>query len=161
MLILDGHESYHSTQFELYCKEHKIIAVCMPPHSSHLLQPLIDVGCFGPLKQSYGRQIENLLRTHITYISKLEFLSAFRTAFFSSITQKKKKNIQGGFSGTGLLPFNPERVLSKLDVRLRTPTPPETLPMTRQHWVLKTPQNAYEASLQSEYIKKSHLYSSK
>jgi hypothetical protein len=149
MLILDGHESHHSTQFELYCKEHKIITICMPPHSSHLLQPL-DVGCFGPLKQSYGRQIENLMRMHITHISKLEFLSAFRIAFFTSITQK---NIQGGFAGTGLLPFNPERVLSKLDVLLRTPTPPEILPITRQHWVSKTPQNAYEASLQSEHIK--------
>ena len=73
MLILDGYESHHSTDFELYCKEHKIITVCMPAHSSHLLQPL-DVGCFRPLKQAYSRQVEELMRTHITHISKLEFL---------------------------------------------------------------------------------------
>jgi hypothetical protein len=30
----------------------------MPPHSSHLLQPL-DVGCFAPLKKAYGRQAKN------------------------------------------------------------------------------------------------------
>jgi predicted HTH domain antitoxin len=54
LLILDGHESHHLTKFELYCKSHNIITLCMPPHSSHLLQPL-DVGCFAPLKVAYGR----------------------------------------------------------------------------------------------------------
>ena len=54
MLILNGHESHYSTDFELYCQQHNIITLYMPAHSSHLLQPL-DVGCFGPLKQAYGR----------------------------------------------------------------------------------------------------------
>jgi hypothetical protein len=60
---------------------------------------------------------------------RLEFLCAFRTAFFSSFIEK---NIQVGFIGSDLLPYNPERVLFKLDVVLRTPTPPETLPEIRQ-----------------------------
>ncbi|KAJ0143396.1 hypothetical protein HZ326_13825 [Fusarium oxysporum f. sp. albedinis] len=51
LLILDGHESRHSTDFEIYCEENNIITLCMPPHSSHLLQPL-DVG----LMCSYGLQ---------------------------------------------------------------------------------------------------------
>src|SRR5512140_61228 len=93
LLILDGHESHHSEEFDNYCKEHNIIALCMPPHSSHILQPL-DVGCFGPLKKAYSRQIEQFMRMNITHISKLEFLYAFRKAFFASITEK---NIQGGF----------------------------------------------------------------
>jgi hypothetical protein len=38
----------------------------MPPHSSHLLQPL-DVGCFGPLKKVYGREIEPLIRYLLDY----------------------------------------------------------------------------------------------
>ena len=37
LLILDGHESHHSTEFELYCQSHDIITHCMPAHSSHLL----------------------------------------------------------------------------------------------------------------------------
>ncbi|KAF1922766.1 uncharacterized protein M421DRAFT_409684 [Didymella exigua CBS 183.55] len=32
----------------------------MPPHLSHLLQPL-DVGCFAPLKKAYRRQAEDLM----------------------------------------------------------------------------------------------------
>ena len=149
LLILDGHESHHSAEFEQYCKQHNIVTICMPAHSSHILQPL-DVGCFGPLKHAYGRQIEDLMRMHITHISKLEFLCAFREAFFSSMTEK---NIQGGFAGAGLVPYDPQRVLSKLDVRMRTPTPPATLPEIQQPWVSKTRQNAYEATSQSEHIK--------
>ncbi|KAH7465460.1 hypothetical protein FOMA001_g17124 [Fusarium oxysporum f. sp. matthiolae] len=37
LLILDGHESHHSVDFERYCKANKVITLCMPPHSSHLL----------------------------------------------------------------------------------------------------------------------------
>jgi hypothetical protein len=57
---------------------------------------------------------------YINYVSKLEFLCGFREAFFTSIIER---NIQGGFIGSGLVPYDPERVLSKLDIKLRTPTP--------------------------------------
>lgn len=149
LLILDGHESHHSTIFELYCKEHNIVTLCMPSHSSHYLQPL-DVGCFGPMKKAYGRQIEDLMRVRVTHISKVEFLCAFREAFFASMT---RENIQGGFMGAGLVPHNPERVLSKLDVRIRTPSPILPLSTPADPWISKTPQNPLEATSQSELIK--------
>ena len=44
LLIIDGHESHKSLAFQDLCEENKIITVCMPPHSSHILQPF-DVGC--------------------------------------------------------------------------------------------------------------------
>jgi hypothetical protein len=65
LLILDGHESHNSHKFQQYCKVAKIITLCMPPHSSHLLQPL-DVGCFSPLKRAYGRQAKEMMRTGST-----------------------------------------------------------------------------------------------
>ena len=58
------------------------------------------------------------MRAHINHVSKLEFLCTFRETFFASMTEK---NIQGGFAGAGLIPYDPERVLSKLDVQLQTP----------------------------------------
>ena len=54
LLVIDGHESHDSLDFQQYCKDNKIITVCMPPYSSHLLQPL-NVGCFSPLKKAYRR----------------------------------------------------------------------------------------------------------
>jgi hypothetical protein len=149
LLVLDGHESHHSTDFELFCKENKIITLCMPPHSSHILQPL-DVSCFGPLKQAYGRQIEDLIRASTTHITKDDFFPAFFAAFQAAMTEK---NIQGGFRGVGLVPFNLESVLSKLDIRPRTPTPHEGVSETAAPWVSKTPNNPTEASSQSNFIK--------
>ena len=87
LLVLDGHESHHSVDFELYCKENKIITLCMPAHSSHILQPL-DVGCFGPLKKAYGRQIENKIKAGTTHITKEDFFPAFLAAFEQAITEK-------------------------------------------------------------------------
>ena len=87
ILILDGHESHHSVVFELYCKENNIITLCMPAHSSHKLQPL-DVGCFRPLKRSYGKQIEGLMRAHITHISKEDFFPAFYAAHIEAMVKE-------------------------------------------------------------------------
>ena len=54
LLILDGHDSHHSEEFETYYQEHNIIILYIPPHSSHLLQPL-DINYFAPLKKAYSR----------------------------------------------------------------------------------------------------------
>ena len=149
LLVLDGHESHHSVEFELYCKENNIITLCMPPHSSHILQPL-DVGCFSPLKAAYGRQIEKRIRAGTTHVGKEDFFPAFYAAFQEAMT---KTNVQGGFRGAGLVPISPERVISRLDVRLRTPTPVDGVPELPEPWVSRTPHNPIEAGSQSEFIK--------
>jgi hypothetical protein len=149
LLILDGHESHHSDEFEEYCKENNIVTLCMPPHSSHILQPL-DVGCFSPLKKAYGRQIEDMMLAHITHITKDDFFPAFRNAFFATMTES---NIKGGFRGAGLLPFDPESVISALDLKLKTPTPANSRPGTAQPWVSQTPNNPTEATSQTTFIK--------
>jgi hypothetical protein len=150
LLILDGHESHHSADFEIYCEEHKIITLCMPPHSSHLLQPL-DVGCFGLLKKAYGREIEHLIRCPITHVSKTEFFPAFYAAFQATMTGE---NIRAAFRGAGLIPINPESIVSKLDIQLQTPTPAEEEVDPSTPWVSKTPKTVLEAQYQSEYLQR-------
>jgi hypothetical protein len=76
MLVLDGQESYVSAEFEDYCKENKIITLCLPPHSSYLTQPL-DVGLYSVLKTKYGAEIEHFIKALITHITKPEFFLAF------------------------------------------------------------------------------------
>ncbi|KAF1927607.1 uncharacterized protein M421DRAFT_421448 [Didymella exigua CBS 183.55] len=58
----------------------------MPPHLLHLLQPL-DVGCFALLKKAYSHQAKRLMRSKITYITKLKFLLCFKAAFNALITE--------------------------------------------------------------------------
>jgi hypothetical protein len=83
------------------------------------------------------------MRAHINYVTKVEFLSAFKETFFASVTEE---NIRGGFKGLGLMPLDPESVLSKLDIKFRTliPSAPPSAPTNL--WVSKTPQTAFEAS---------------
>ena len=72
------------------------------------------------------------MRMYINYVSKLEFLYGFREAFFASMIER---NIQGGFARSSLMPHDLERVLSKLDVKLRTPTPLNSRAAILQPWV--------------------------
>ena len=148
LLILDGHESHHYVDFETYYKEKEVITLCIPPHSSHLLQPL-DVGYFSLLKKAYGREIEHLIRCSITHVSKTEFFPAFHAAHEATMTER---NIKGAFKGAGLVPLDPETVVSKLDVQLRTPTPPVEEASQAQPWTSKTPKTVLEAESQSEYL---------
>jgi hypothetical protein len=117
----------------------------MPPHASHILQPL-DIGCFSPLKTAYSKQIEYLVKNHIHHITKVEFLSAFNIAFEQAFTIS---NIQGSFRGSGICPFDPEAMISNLDVITRTPSPelPEDLV-----WEPQTPKNTQEMELQSSLL---------
>jgi hypothetical protein len=119
LLIIDGHDSHNTIKFRDFCKNHKIITLCMPPYSSHLLQPL-NVGCFTPLKRAYSREIKDLVRYRINHITKEEFLPTFRAAFDKVITTD---NIYGAFKSAGLIPFNPDAIILKLNIRLRTLSP--------------------------------------
>jgi hypothetical protein len=95
----------------------------MPPHLSYLLQPL-NVGCFSPLKRAYSREIKSLIRNHINHITKLKFLPAVKAAYDRLFTPA---NIRSAFQGAGLVLHQPDVVLLKLNVQLRTPTPPAAL----------------------------------
>ena len=83
------------------------------------------------------------MRAHILYITKDDFFPAFYAAFKETMTES---NIQGGFRGAGLLPLDPEKVISALDLKLKTPTPPTSRPNTAQPWVSQTPNNLIKAS---------------
>ena len=78
----------------LWCEARNTIAPCLPPHSTHLLQPL-DVGLFGPFQQHYCEAVE-------------EFFSPISRANAYTI-----KNIKAAFKVTGIFPLNPRVVRSQ------------------------------------------------
>jgi hypothetical protein len=117
----------------------------MPAHSSHILQPL-DVGCFSPLKASYGKQVEGKMRLGINHINKEEFLHLYYPAHVQAITEK---NIQSGFAATGLVPFNPDQVLSTLNPVVQTPSP---VPTEESVWESKTPRTIKDVKRQAQHI---------
>jgi hypothetical protein len=115
LLILDGHGSHVTPEFDKYCTENCIVALQMPPHSSHLLQPL-DVGCFSPLKTIYGRKVQEKMLAGINHIDKQDFLPLYVGARQQALSPS---NIRSGFIATGLSPFDPTRVPS---IRRGSPT---------------------------------------
>jgi hypothetical protein len=119
----------------------------MPPHTSHILQPL-DVGCFAPLKRAYKTEINVLANSSITHIDKKSFLDTLNRVFDKAFSSN---NIQSSFRATGLVPHNPEVVISRLEVKPCTPSPPPPGPPL---WEPKTPSNAAELRAQSTLISK-------
>jgi hypothetical protein len=89
-------------------------------YSSHLLQPL-NVVPYSLLKRYYSDGISLLARSRIHHIDKETFLLAFKAAFKKTFILE---NIRAGFRGAGLALHDPDVMLSKLDVQLRTLTPP-------------------------------------
>ena len=47
LLIVDGHTLHITWSIVEYAPDHHIIVYCLPPYSTHLMQPL-DVACFRP-----------------------------------------------------------------------------------------------------------------
>jgi hypothetical protein len=149
MLVLDGHGSHLTPEFDRTCTENNIIPVCMPPHSSHLLQPL-DVSCFAVLKRQYGQLVEQRMRLGFNFIDKHDFLIAYPTARTLAF---KAENIQNGFAATGLVPFDPDRVYQQLNIQLNTPTPPGSRSSNSQSSCFQTPRNPRQLRRQATTIK--------
>jgi 4-hydroxybenzoate polyprenyltransferase len=59
LLVLDGYDSYTNTEFMWNCYKNNIHLFFLPPHISHVLQPL-DLLVFSPLKRSYRKHLGNI-----------------------------------------------------------------------------------------------------
>ena len=126
LLVMDGHGSHITKEFIEYCDEHKIIPFALPPHSTHLTQPL-DVGVFQPLKHWHSEAINEAVQNGDETFGKLEFLATFRcfrdTAF-------KSTTILSAWRKVGLIPFNPSEVIDKIGGKnpaVRPTTPPDPM----------------------------------
>jgi hypothetical protein len=120
----------------------------MPPHSSHILQPL-DMVCFSPLKRKYSQRIRDLAHRCVYHINKEGFLPAFKDAFFDVFTED---NCRKAFEASGLVSLNRQVMLDCLEVRLRTP--PEPL-LEASLWQSKTPSNTLEFGSQLKLVRNS------
>ena len=76
LLIMDGYGSHHTTQFLQYCDDNNIIPFGLPPHITHILQPL-DVCCFQPLKHYHAKAIDIVVRDGCTNITKVSLYILF------------------------------------------------------------------------------------
>ena len=112
MLIIDGHGSHMTLDVIDVARKADIILYCLPPHTTHILQPL-DVSIYGPLKAHFSKitdQIQ-LIRLGVTEnvtICKTEFSLVFKLAFEETLSLA---NMRSAFAKCGIYPFNPHVVL--------------------------------------------------
>ena len=106
VLVYDDHGSHITGQFLEHCNQNNIHILLLPPHTSHLLQPL-DVDIFAPLKKTMTNQLDRIIRSQIHKIQKHEFIKCYYNARNIALT---KHNIESAWRGAGLLPFCPSKV---------------------------------------------------
>ena len=112
LLLLNGHASHVSTKTIENCVSRKIILLCLPPHTTHLLQPL-DVGAFSPLSFACKKRIHQ--RTEYAGSG----YSIDKCTFWEVLTESREEtltpiNIQKAWEATGLFPYNPQLILKQL-----------------------------------------------
>lgn len=98
LLLLDGHNWHTSVEFIETCWNHDIIPLCLPPHTTHFLQPL-DVGVFGPLEKAYKKQLEHRNRLGETQVDKVTFLTMLRAARENSLISV---NVKAAWAACGI-----------------------------------------------------------
>jgi hypothetical protein len=116
LLLLDGHGSHLTARFIAFCIDKSIDLVVLPPHTSHILQPL-DVGVFSPLKRALSTEIEKLFRLDTRRIPRIEWTEAYITARNRALIPR---SIESSFRASGIYPLSPITILSTL--RMPTPT---------------------------------------
>jgi hypothetical protein len=129
----------------------------MPAHSSHILQPL-DIGCFAVLKRIYGKLVDQKMRCGVNHIDKLDFLAAYPQARIDAF---KLNTIKNSFKAAGIVPIDPEPVLIKLNIQLRTPTPLSERPSSRSSiYYPTTPANITDLAKHAKSAKELLKYRS-
>lgn len=104
-LLVDGHASHIDLETSKFCKDNGILLYCLPPHSSHITQPL-DVGFFSPLKKSWSKSVMDYNSEHpgVT-VDKYSFAPVFRKAYLATV---KPMTIINAFRSSGIYP--PDRL---------------------------------------------------
>jgi hypothetical protein len=129
LLVVDGHSSHINMKFINLCDERRILLLVLPPHTTHRLQPL-DVGCFSPLQRYYTNELNKLIGYSLGYndMSKRFFWRLFSPAWTAAMSEQ---NIASAWAKTGLIPLNPDEVLSTIaKPAIPTQSPRLQTPMT-------------------------------
>ena len=111
MLIGDNLASHISYEVIQKAIDEGILFVFLLPNSTHLCQPL-DFSVFKPLKSSWSKVLKNDKKKHKGALQKSMFPQLLKTTLLN-ITNMQG-NIKSGFKHTGMVPFNPEIILSKI-----------------------------------------------
>lgn len=99
--------------FIKYCDCHRILLLILPPHTTHVLQPL-DVVLFAPLASQYSNAVTEHLHSSqaLLGVPKSEF---FRLFYQSWVATFREELIVSSFVNTGIFPQDPSVILQRFE----------------------------------------------
>ncbi|XP_012722624.2 uncharacterized protein si:rp71-1d10.8 [Fundulus heteroclitus] len=106
LLIFDGHKAPVSLEVVESAREGAVVLLCLPPHCSHVLQPL-DAGLSAALKRRFaalagdGRAADG----HFA-VSKKEFSGLLSRAYQAAREEEGVRMVKEGFRKCGIFPPN-------------------------------------------------------
>ncbi|WAR16706.1 LOW QUALITY PROTEIN: hypothetical protein MAR_031300 [Mya arenaria] len=107
LVLFDGHKSHANLTLANLGKQHNIVFFVLPPHTSHVTQPL-DVGCFGPLKSFYNSECQIFMRKNPGMQ-----LNRYNVAAISGKAYNKgvaAQNLISSFKKAGIYPMNRSQI---------------------------------------------------
>ena len=135
ILLYDGHGSHMTWNTVNACLKADVHCLCLPPHSSHALQPC-DIGVFRPWKEALKLVLKNWYRQSR---QKPVTNAVFPTILSGLWKALKGSWAVGGFEGSGIFPVNIAKPRVKAaDVAIAAATeeastsPDDVTPRTRE-----------------------------
>lgn len=117
LLLMDGHSSHYSPCFIEAAAENEVIVFCLPPNTTHFLQPL-DNGPFGPMKTYWREECHSFSSSNpLRVVTKMQFNRLFHRAWVRGMSMT---NIAAGFQHTGVYPL--KRPEPKVDASTYDPS---------------------------------------
>ena len=112
LLMLDGHSSHYNPSTVRMAAEQQVIIFCLPPHTTHLTQPL-DKSCFSALKKFWHEECHMYtVNNPGKVVTRFQFSSLFSSAWSRAMT---RGNIISGFRVCGIYPLNADAFLARSD----------------------------------------------
>lgn len=85
--MYDGHRSHETIELREAAEKAKIHLFCIPPHTSHRLQPL-DVGVFGPLQRAWQKRCLAVLEETGEIITRQNVVKEYMAARTQSVNEE-------------------------------------------------------------------------
>ncbi|RKK65371.1 hypothetical protein BFJ69_g16343 [Fusarium oxysporum] len=110
LLVIDGFTGKTSLELMEYCIRFDIEIIILPPHSTHLTQPL-DVGVFQLLKNAHQKRLRRHLREGYLNFKRSDFISKLSEILKEGFTVH---NIMNGFEKSGIFPVDGRAVIQSV-----------------------------------------------
>jgi len=103
LLLMDGYSSHYCPEVIRMASEDQIVVFALPPHTTHLTQPL-DKSAFSSLKVCW-RQVchEFFVKNPGRVITRYDFCGLLSEAWYQAMAPR---NISAGFKVCGVFPFS-------------------------------------------------------